>query len=173
MTGRRFYQVNHYIQAKKVRVIDRDGRQVGVMATSEALQEAKKQRLDLVEVASKAEPPVCKIIDFKRFIYQEKTRGQEKKKKNKQSGIKQIRLKLFIDDHDLNQRIKKAEGFLKDGSRVQFVIFLRGREITKQDRGFKLLEKTEKSLKEIAEIIQKARIKGRILEVTFKPKKHA
>ena len=170
MAGGRFYQINRYIQAEKVRVINKDGKQIGIMPTAEALQEAKKRGLDLVEVVPKAEPPVCKIIDFKRFIYQQKKKRQGAHKGKKQPELKQFRLRLFIDNHDLERRIKRAEKFLKNGNRVKFSILFRGREITKKEFGFDLLKKIKEKLEEIAKVAQKPKLKGKILEMTLGPK---
>jgi len=165
----RFYQINQYIRAEKVRVIDQNGKQVGVMPIKEALEKAQKVGLDLVEVAPKAQPPVCKIINFHKFIYQQKKKKKGIKTK-KQPELKQIRLKLFIEKHDLDRRIKEAQKFLKNGDRVKFNILFRGREITKKEFAFTLLEEIKNKLSATAEIVQEPKLKGKILEVTFKAK---
>lgn len=171
MAARKFYQINQYIQAKKVRVIDKDGKQIGIMTTIEALEEAKKQGLDLVEVAPKADPPVCKIIYFKKFIYQEKKK-QSGRQGRKQSELKQIRLGLFIEGHDLERRINKAKNFLKNGHKVKFNTLFRGREITKKEFGFNLFRKIVDDLKEDAKVTQEPKLKGRILEMVLEPRNH-
>lgn len=170
MAGGRFYNINQYIKAEKVRLIDEDGKQLGILSTTEALKKARRCTLDLVEVAPKAEPPVCKIIDFRKFIYQQRKKRQDERKKRRQSGLKQIRFKLFIDEHDLERRIKKAEKFLKNGSKVKLSILLRGREITKQELGFDLLEKIKGELEETAKVSQEPKLRGRILEMTLGPR---
>lgn len=170
MVRGKFYQINQYIRAEKVRLIGKDSKQIGVMPTTEALKEAKKQGLDLVEVVPKAEPPVCKIVDFKKFIYEQKKKKQGNYKKKRQPGLKQIRLKLFIDEHDLARRIKKAEEFLKGGNKVKFILFFRGREITKKEFGFNLFEKIKSGLEETAKIAQGPKLKGKILEMTLQAK---
>jgi len=166
----RFYQINQYIQAKELRVIDKDGKQIGIIPTGKALEEARKQGLDLVEIVPKAKPPVCKIIDFRRFLYEEKKKRQSNHKKKKQSELKQIRLGLFIDGHDLQRRIKKAEKFLKNDNKVKFSIALHGRKITKREFGLDLFEKVKEQLKETAKLIQEPKLRGRILEMTLKSK---
>lgn len=173
MAGGKFYKINHYIRADQVRVIDKQGRQIGVMPLSEALNKARKENLDLVEVAPKAQPPVCRIIDFRRFLYQQKKKQKSNRvKKKKQTEFKQIRLKIFIDDHDLQRKVKDALTFLKNGARVKFIIIFRGREITKKELGYGLLAKIKKALAEKASVAQKERLKGKILEMTFKPIKN-
>ena len=170
MAAGRFYQINQYIQAKELRVIDKDGKQIGIIPTGKALEEARKQGLDLVEIVPKAKPPVCKIIDFRRFLYEEKKKRQSDHKRKRQSGFKQIRLGLFIDEHDLERRIKKAKKFLKDGNKVKFSIALHGRKITKREFGLDLFEKVKEQLKETAKLIQEPKLRGRILEMTLKSK---
>ena len=104
----KFYRINQYIKAEKVRVVDEKGKQIGVMSLQEALQKAEELKVDLVEVAPKAKPPVCKIIDFKKFKYLEAKREQEEKKKIKKTELKGIRLTMFIAENDLNFRLKHA-----------------------------------------------------------------
>lgn len=168
--GGKFYRINQYIRAEKVRVVEGDGKQIGIMATAEALEEAQKQGLDLVEVASQAKPPVCKIIDFKKFKYQEKKKRQAFGKRKKQSELKQIKLGLFIDKHDLKRIINRAEKFLKTGDKVKFNIRLRGREATKKEFGFDLFEKIRGELKETAKVARKPELKRKILEMTLEPR---
>lgn len=170
MAGGKFYRINQYIKAEKVRVVDKEGRQIGIITITEALEEAKRRGLDLVEVASKAVPPVCKIIDFKKFKYQEKKKRRNNGKRKKQPELKQIKLGLFIDGHDLERIINRAEKFLKGGDRVKFNILLRGREATKKNFGFDLFEKIKAGLKETAKVARKPELKGKILEMTLEPK---
>ena len=167
MAAGKFYKINQYIRAEKIRVIDKDGKQIGIIATTEALAKAKEQGLDLVEVASQAKPPVCKIIDFKRFLYQQKKEKQSNRQGQKQPGLKQFRLGLFIDEHDLQRRLDRASGFLKSGNKVKFIISFRGRQITKKEFGFNLFKKIKKELGKIAKVVQPPKFKGRILEMTL------
>ena len=170
MVAGKFYQVNYYIRAEKVRVVDKEGKQIGVMPTIKALEEAKKQGLDLVEIVPKAQPPVCKIIDFRGFLYQEKRKRLGNRKRKKQTDLKQIRIGLFIDENDLKRIIKKSKDFLKNKNRVKFSTLLAGRKVTKKDLGLELFKKIKEELKETAKVIQEPKFKGNVLEMTFKPK---
>lgn len=170
MAARKFYQINQYIRAEKVRVIDKEGKQIGIMPTVKALNQAKNQGLDLVEIVPKAQPPVCKIVDFKGFLYQQKKKRLDGQKRKRQAELKQIRIGLFIEENDLQRIIKKARDFLKNENRVKFTIFLAGRMVTKKELGFNLFEKIKDRLSKAAKISQEPQLKGKILEMTLKPK---
>ncbi|MGB9911078.1 MAG: translation initiation factor IF-3 [Microgenomates group bacterium] len=144
--GRKFYRLNQYITAKEVRVVDEKGKQIGIFPIEEALNKARSLNLDLVEVAPQANPPVCKIIDFKKFKYLEKKKEKEEKKKNKKIEVKEIRLKPFIAENDLNFRIKKAEKFLKEGNKVKLVVTFYGRQLGKQNFGREIINKIIENL---------------------------
>jgi translation initiation factor IF-3 len=166
---RKFYKINQYISAKEVRVIGSDNKQIGVIPTNEALKEARKQGLDLVEISAQVKPPVCKILDFRKFIYQLKKKRLDSKRKKK-TNLKEIRLKLFIDEHDLKRRIQTAEKFLKKGRKVKFSLLFRGREITKKEFGKNLFKNIVEALKESAKTLTEPKVKGKILEMTLLPK---
>lgn len=170
---RRFYRINQYIQASKVRVVDEKGKQIGVMPLNQALKQAQEKELDLVEVAPKAQPPVCKIIDFKKFRFQEEKRQKENKKKSKKVELKQVRLRPFIAENDFNFRIRRAKKFLKDGDKVKITVFFRGREITKKDFGYELLKKTIEKLSSLAEVEIEPKFTGRQMEIILKPTKRS
>ena len=169
----KFYNLNHYIRAKEVRVIGSDGKQIGVLPIAQALQKAKEKGLDLVEVVPQAKPPVCKIINFRRFIYEEKKKRQGDNKRKRRGDFKQIKLGLFIDKHDLERRIKKAETFLKDGHKVKLIVFFRGRQITKKEFGFELLKNSQSKLEAVGRISQPATLRGKILSLILIPKSNA
>jgi translation initiation factor IF-3 len=118
-----------------------DGKQIGVVTKIEALQKAQEFGLDVVEIAPNAVPPVAKLIDFKKFKYQEAKKERDSKKTQKNVGVKEIRLRPFIGQHDFDTRQKKAEEFLKDGNQVKVVVFFRGREITRKEFGFEMMKK--------------------------------
>lgn len=120
--------VNTQIRAREVRVVDETGKQLGVMGLEEALRIARERNLDLIQVTEKVEPPVCKIMDYGKYVYQEKKKEKSATKKQKISELKGIRLGFNISQHDLEIRAKQAEKFLKDGDRVKVDIVLRGRE---------------------------------------------
>lgn len=168
----RFYNTNQYIRAEKVRVIDQSGKQIGVLPLRQALNEAQKAKLDLVEVAPKAKPPVCKIVDFRKFIYEERKKKLGNTKKKRRADSKQIGLGLFIGEHDLKRAINKAEEFLKKGDRVRLTIFFKGRQITKQEFGFELLKKVSQELNKVARVTQAPKLKGKILSMALEPKDH-
>ena len=120
--------VNRQIRAKEVRTIDETGKQLGVMGLEKALQEAEGRHLDLIQVTEKVEPPVCKIMDYGKYLYQEKKKEKQAVKKQKGGELKGIRLGFAISQHDLEVRARQAEKFLKNGNKVRIEMILRGRE---------------------------------------------
>jgi len=127
--------------------------------------------LDLVEVAPKAKPPVCKIIDFNKFKYQENKKQSKGRKSKKQKELKEIRLTPFIAKNDFKVRIKKSKDFLKEGHKVRVSVRFVGRQITRKKFGYELLEKAVKQLKEVAEPETEPSFRGKILSMVFKPNK--
>ncbi len=170
---KRFYRINQYIQADKVRVVDEKGKQLGIMPLGEASFKAKQSGLDLVEVAPEAKPPVCKIINFRKFKYQESKKQRAGQKKAKQSQLKQIRFTPFIGKGDYETRVKKAKEFLKEGSKVKLTVKFVGRQITRKRFGYDLLEKTKKSLKNLSKVEVEPKWQGRLLSMVLKPAKQA
>lgn len=126
-------KINEYIRTFEIRVVSDSGEQLGVMPTAEALRMAKEQELDLVEIAPLAKPPVCKIMDFGKFQYQQSKQDKNNKAKQKKSEIKGIRIGVRTDDHDLDFKKNQAEKFLQKGNKVKIEIILRGREKAHQD----------------------------------------
>ncbi|MBN1263288.1 MAG: translation initiation factor IF-3 [Candidatus Pacebacteria bacterium] len=166
-TRKRFYRLNQSIQAEKVRVIDEKGKQIGILSLAEALVEARNQGLDLVEIAPKGNPPVCKIIDFKKLKYQEKKKNASQKRRK--SEIKEIRLRPFIGANDLNVRLERAKKFLKNKNQVRVRIVFRGREIAKKELGQQLLATIVESLAEFAQVSQATKAIGKQLIMTLSP----
>lgn len=164
---RKFYRINQYIQAREVRVVDEKGKQIGILSLNEALKQAQEKRLDLVEVAPKAQPPVCKIIDFKKFRYLESKKTQEERKKSKKVELKEIRLRPFIAAGDFNFRIRRAEEFLKEGHRVKLSVFFKGREITKKEFGSDVLKRAFGKLSAWGKEEGEPKSVGRRLELTL------
>lgn len=164
---KKFYRINEYIQAKEVRVIDEDGKQIGVMFPEKALSEARNRDLDLVEIAPKANPPVCKIIDFKKFRYLESKKQSAQKVKKR--DIKKIRLNLFIAENDLNIRLEKAKSFLKARNQVKVSILFRGREIAKKELGYKLVSLITEKLSDYGQVSQEPKLIGRQLVMILIP----
>jgi translation initiation factor IF-3 len=166
-----FYRINHYIQAREIRVVDEKGKQVGVMALQKALSQAREKGLDLVEVAPLAKPPVCKIVDFKKFKFLENKKRRKEQKKAKRVEIKEVRLTPFIAENDLNFRLERAEEFLNEGDRVKISVFFKGRQMAKKEFGYELIKKTLERLKPIATVEMEPKFVGRRLEMMLSPAK--
>jgi len=145
-----------------VRLLDENGKQIGVVSKIEALQKAKELGLDIVEVAANANPPVAKLIDFKKFKYQEAKKERESKKSQKNVGVKEIRLRPFIGQHDFDTRKVKAQEFLSDGNQVKVSVFFRGREITRKEFGFDVMKRFIGAL-ESARVVREPRAEGRTI----------
>ncbi len=152
-------------------MVEKDGTQVGVLTKEEAIQRAKQKNLDVVVVAPNAKPPVAKIIDFANFKYQQKKKNQSGKKKSKGVELKEIRLTPFIAANDLSTRVKKAQEFLEDGDRVKVNVKFVGRQITRKEFGYEVLDKVTEQLGETAVVDQPAKMQGKILTLTLKPGK--
>ena len=164
----KYYRVNDEIRASKIRVVHPKEGQVGILTTQEALDKAKELNLDLVEVASKTDPPVAKLIDFAKFKY-----NQAKKKKTSKTSTtntKQLRLRPFMDEHDIEIRVKKIKKFLKGGNRVKLQIRFFGREITKKQFGYKLIEKIITELNDSGKLHDKPKQRGKTIEALIIPK---
>ena len=145
-----------------MRLLDEEGKQIGVMTKLEALQKAKELNFDVVEVNGNANPPVAKLIDFKKFKYQEAKKERESKKNQKNVGIKEIRLRPFIGSHDFDTRVAKAVEWLDHGDQVKIVVFFKGREITRKEFGFDVMKKLMAQLGSIR-VVREPRIEGKTL----------
>lgn len=163
------YKVNGKITAREVRVVG-DNVTVGVYPISEALKIAENQGLDLVEISPKAEPPVCKVIDYSKFKYDQKKKQKEIKAKASKTVIKEIRFGPNTDDHDFNFKLKHAENFLKDGAKVKAYVQFRGRAIVYKERGEILLLKFAQALEEHAKVEQLPKLEGKRMFLFLTPK---
>ena len=163
------YKVNGKITAREVRVVG-DNVTVGVYPISEALKIAENQGLDLVEISPKAEPPVCKVIDYSKFKYDQKKKQKEIKAKASKTVIKEIRFGANTDDHDFNFKLKHAENFLKDGAKVKAYVQFRGRTIVYKERGEILLLKFAQALEEHAKVEQLPKLEGKRMFLFLAPK---
>ena len=163
------HRINHLIRVPQVRLVG-DNVTVGVYPTSEALKMAQSQELDLVEISPQADPPVCKIIDYNKFLYDKKKKDKEMKAKSKVSEVKEIRFTPNTDDHDFNFKAKHAENFLKDGNKVKAYVQFKGRAIQFQDRGQLLLLKFAERLAEIGTLESMPKLEGRRMFAIFTPK---
>ena len=169
--NRKFYRVNERIYAPTLRVLDTEGKQIGVLNRSEALQKAKELELDLVEVASKATPPVAKIIDFKKFLYQEEKKKREEKRKAKVSETKEVRFVPFMNEHDLLVMIKRAREFLEEGDKVKLVLRFAGRQITHPEFGERVILRAIEELSEVSKIERDKHFEGRQLMAILSPER--
>jgi len=167
----KFYRINQYIQAKEVRVVDEKGEQIGVLPIFNAIQKAKELGGDLIEVAPNAKPPVCKIIDFKKFKYLEAKKEREEKKGQRGGGLKEVRLAPFIAANDLNIRIKRTKKFLEDGDKVKIRVRFSGRELGKKEFGVKIIKQIVEQLQDISTPEGEPKFQGREMFLTLSPKK--
>jgi len=165
------HRINHEIRAQKVRVIGEDKKQVGIMSVREALVLSQEKGLDLVEIAPQASPPVVRIMDYGKFLYEEHKKQQEAKKKQKQVKVKEVQLRPKIDIHDLEVKVRKIKEFFEDGNKVKIRLRLRGREMGKPELVKNLIEKLMKRLEDIAEVESPLKIEGRIGIMLLGPKK--
>ena len=168
--SKKYYQLNQFIKAPKLRVVDEEAKQIGVLSKEEALQKAIEAGLDLVVVAPEANPPVAKIINFAKFRYQQKQKDSSGRKKAS-VDIKEIRFTPFIAEGDYNQRIKKATKFLEGGDKVRLTVKFVGRQITRKEFGEKLLNKAMEELEEISSVEFPPRLHGKLLFTQLQPRK--
>jgi len=153
-----------------VRVIGAEGQQVGILPTDEALAMAVELGLDLVEVAPNAEPPVCRVMDYGKYKYEQQKKQQEARKKQTIVQIKEIKVRPKTDDHDFNTKVKHILRFLEEGDRVKVTVFFRGREIVHKDRGEMILRRVVEAVADVAKVEQEPRAEGRTLFLLLAPK---
>jgi translation initiation factor IF-3 len=154
-----------------VRVVGADGEQVGIMPTEDAMAMALELGLDLVEVAPSAKPPVCRIMDFGKFKYQQQKKQQEARKKQTVVQIKEIKVRPKTDDHDFDTKVKHIRRFLENGDRCKVTVFFRGREIVHKDRGLLILQRIMEVLVDEARVEQEPQSEGRTMSMLLTPKK--
>ena len=165
-----FYRVNWQIRAEKVRLIDEEGKQLGVFPISKAREIAQKAGLDLVEIAPRANPVVVKLVDYHKFKYQQEKKKREERKKEK-GGVKEIRITPFIAEGDLEIRVKRAKKFLKEGKRLKLVVRFIGRQIANKQFGYQAIENFKERIKEEGEQEGEPKLTGKRLISFFKPKR--
>ena len=165
------HQLNEEIQDKEVRLIGEDGAQLGIVSAAQANEMAEEQGLDLVKISPNAVPPVCKIMDYSKFCFDQKKREKEAKKNQKVVEIKEIRMSPSIDTNDLNTKIKSALKFLGEGNRVKVSVRFRGREMAHTDIGEKLLMDFSAACAEIATMEKNPKLEGRFMAIFLAPKK--
>ena len=163
--------INGQIRDKEVRVIGEDGEQLGIMSAAEAQKIADKAGLDLVKIAPTAKPPVCKIVDYGKFKYEQARKEKEAKKKQKTIEVKEIRMSPNIDTNDLNTKIAAARKFLEKGDRVKVTIRFRGRELAHMNDNKYILDDFAKALEDISVVEKPAKVEGRTLTMFLTEKR--
>jgi len=164
----KFYRLNQYISAPTLRVLSEEGKQIGILTREEALKKAQEEKLDLVEIAPQAKPPVAKIIDFKKFRYLEE---KKEKKGQKTQKTKEVKMRPFIGENDFNFRLKRAQEWLKEGQNVRVTVNFRGREFTQKEAGFTLLEKFSQGVSLFGQPKDKPKMMGPNLFILLEPLK--
>ena len=163
--------LNEEIDFPQVRCVGDEGEQFGLMSSDEALKIADSKGLDLVLIAPDAKPPVCKIMDYGKFRYQQEKKQKEAKKKQKQIEIKEIKLSVKIASNDINYKVKHAKEFLEENKHVRFRVFLRGREVSEPQAGFEVLNRVAVMLEDVANIERDYKVEGRYVNMLVTPKK--
>ena len=166
-------QINEQIRDKELRVIDSDGNQLGIMSLRQALEIAEQKNLDLVKIAPQANPPVCKIIDYGKFRFEQAKREKEARKNQRMVDIKEVRLSLNIDTHDFETKAGHAMRFLKEGNKVKVSIRFRGREMGHPEQGYEVMKRFAAALEEVANVEKPAKLEGRnmLMFLAAKPAK--
>ena len=162
---------NAEIEAQEVRVIDSKGEQAGVMSLSAALELAGDESLDLVEVSPNADPPVCRIMDFGKFVFEQNKKAQSAKRKQKQVHVKEIKFRPGTDEGDYQIKLRKLREFLEIGDKAKVTLRFRGREMAHQDLGAKLLARVRDDLEELGTVEQMPQMEGRQMVMIIGPKK--
>ena len=162
--------INEEIRDKELRIIDSDGTQLGIMSLEQALDLANEKKLDLVNIAPNASPPVCKILDYGKYRYELQKREKEAKKKQRIMQVKEIRLSTFIEEHDINVKAHTASKFLKDGDKVKASLRFRGREKDYASRGLAVMQKFAEIIAEFGTVEKKPEFEGRSLIMVIAPK---
>lgn len=164
-------KINERIRFPEIRVIDTDGGQLGILTPAEALRIAEEKELDLVLVSETAKPPVCRIIDYGKYKFEQEKRAREAKKKQHTADVKEVKMRYKIDEHDYQVRVNQAKRFLKSGDKVKATIMFRGREIQHSQLAERLLKRMALDLEELAEIQQLPKREGRNMMMMLTPKK--
>ncbi len=164
-------QINERIRFPQVRVIDSDGSQLGIITPQEALKIAEERELDLVLLSDKAEPPVCRIMDYGKYKFEQEKKAREARKKQHTADVKEVKMRYKIEEHDYKVRINQAERFLKDGDKVKATVMFRGREIQHSDLAETLLKRMATDLQAFGEVQQEPKKEGRNMMMLISPKK--
>jgi translation initiation factor IF-3 len=165
-------RINERIRAPQIRVIGDEGEQLGIMSVRAAIGIARERGLDLVEVAPGVNPPVCRIIDYGKYQYEQKKKANEAKKKQTTITVKEIKFRPSTDDHDYQYRVKHAREWLEDGDKVRATIWFRGREMSHRELGARILHRVEQDLSDIGEVEQRPKMEGNQMFLIIAPKRN-
>ena len=158
------------IDAPEIRVVDADGGMVGVISVEEGIELAYEAGLDLVEISPNAEPPVCKVLDYGKYKYEEQKRKNEARKKQKTIDVKEIKMRPGIDEHDYQVKLRSIFRFLEDGDKVKVTIRFRGRELVHNDLGMKVLDRVRDETEKLAKVEAFPRLEGRMMTMVLAPR---
>ena len=161
---------NEHIRAQQVRLVDTDGKMIGIVSLQEALYKAREKELDLVEISPTAQPPVCKILDYSKYVYEQGKKEKDAKKKQKAVALKEIRMKSRIAPHDLEVKVKQIEGFLKKKDMVRVSVVFYGRENQHKDIGLTMLNDMKTRLAPVGDVDGTIQSQGNRISITFVPK---
>jgi translation initiation factor IF-3 len=165
-------RINELIRAKEIRVVDEEAGQLGIMTPEQALALARSKELDLVEVAPGANPPVCRIMNYGKFQYQKSKRAHEAKKHQKQVVMKEVKFRPKTEEHDFEFKKNHIARFIEEGNKAKATLVFRGREMTHQEIGRKLMDRLVEALSDVAEVERPPKMEGYALVAIFNPKKH-
>lgn len=163
-------RINEDIRAREVHLIDKDGANLGNVPVAEALAKAQEAGLDLVEISPNAEPPVCKLLDFGKYKYQEQKKQAEARKRQKVVEVKEIKFRPMIDDHDYDVKMRSMLRFFEEGDKVKITLRFRGREMAHQELGVELLNRVKEDTGKVAKVEMDARIEGRQMVMVLAPR---
>jgi translation initiation factor IF-3 len=164
-------RINGGIRVEKIRLVDESNNQVGIVDKTFALEKARGVNLDLVEVSPTSEPPVCRIMDYGKWLYEQKRKIREGRKKTHHAGgLKEVRLRPETDPHDIDIKVKHAREFIEKGHKVQFTLVFRGRQLAHQERGHEVMNKIIEAMSEVAKVDQQGRLLGKRIAMVLSPK---
>lgn len=163
-TKSKHYRLNYQITSPQLRLLDETGKQIGIVSKLEALQKAKELNVDVVEIAPNANPPVGKLIDYKKFKYLEAKKDRESRKSQKNVGVKEIRLRPFTGQHDFDTRVKQAQDFLADGNQIKVSVLFKGRELGRKQFGFETMKRFTAALTDVR-VVREPHMEGKALVV--------
>ncbi|MBA55998.1 MAG: translation initiation factor IF-3 [Pseudomonadales bacterium] len=164
-------RTNDEITCTEVRLIGGDGEQIGIVSIDEALKAAEEAEMDLVEIAPDAEPPVCRIMDYGKHIFEEKKRQAEARKKQKQTQVKEIKIRPGTEEGDYQVKLRNLKRFLEDGDKTKITLRFRGREMAHQELGMEMMKRIESDLEELGAVEQMPKMEGRQMHMVIAPKK--